>query len=134
MLGHLEPASRNHGGIVALAQMIIEALRIAALPQGKGGHAVLGRSALDVASSFDEAVEQLAVPFEQRGIVADNFLDPIEREACKPLGLVRLVNSEQVIEAPHSLREIRFGENPAAAKAAEAVDLRQAVGADELRS
>src|SRR3712207_93004 len=44
-------------------------------------------------------------------------------------------DAEQLVEAPHLLGERGFGEDPAAAQAAEAVDLGQAVGADEaLRS
>ena len=63
---------------------------------------------------------------------ADHLIEMLERNAGEPLGLMRLVDSEQVVQPPHALGESGLGEDPAAAQAAEAVDLGEAAGADEL--
>src|SRR5205085_10112056 len=54
--------------------------------------------------------------------------------ACETFGGMRLVDPEQVIYAPHALCKLGLREDPAAAKAAEAVDLGQAVRDDKLRA
>ena len=58
----------------------------------------------------------------------------IERDAREPLRLVGLVDTEQVVHSPHALGQLRLGEYPAAAEPAQAVNLGQAVRADELRT
>src|SRR4051794_12813635 len=45
---------------------------------------------------------------------------------------MRLVDAEQIVEAPHAFGELRLRKDPAAAKAAEAVHFGQAVGDHEL--
>ena len=47
---------------------------------------------------------------------------------------MRRYGREQVVEPPHGTSQVGLRQNPAAAKAAEAVDLGQAAGDDELRS
>ena len=68
------------------------------------------------------------------GVVADTSSRWVEGDAGEPLGLMRLVDPEQVVEPPHALGEVGLGEDPAATEAAQAIDLGQAVGADELRA
>ena len=66
------------------------------------------------------------------GVVADHFLDAVECDAREALGRMRLVHAEQVIQPPHPFGKLGLGNDPAAAKTAEAVNLGQAVGRDEL--
>src|SRR6476469_9972772 len=58
----------------------------------------------------------------------------LEDDACEALCRMRLIDPEQVVHAPHALGKLGRREDPAAAQAAEAIDLRKAVGDDELRS
>ena len=132
MFGHLKPVAGNDGRVVAVVQMIIEPPGVAARPAREGGDAVFCRDALQIIARRDEAVEQAPISFEHRRRVSDHLVDMIEGDACEPLGLMRLVDPEQIVHAPHALGELRLGQNPAAPEAAEAVHLRQAVGADEL--
>src|SRR5437764_14164450 len=58
----------------------------------------------------------------------------VKGDAAEALGLVRLVDADQVIEWPHAFGELRLSEDPAAAETAQTVHLGEAVGRDELRS
>src|SRR5258708_37712108 len=55
----------------------------------------------------------------------------VEGDAGEEFSRMRLIDSEQVIEPPHPLGEPELGEDPAAAEAAKAVHLGEAIGADE---
>ncbi len=81
-----------------------------------------------------KSLKMRAVDGKPLGIARRNFLQMIKGEAGQHFRLVRLVDPEQVVEAPHPFRECRLSQNPAAAQATQAIDLRQAAGDDELRS
>jgi hypothetical protein len=65
MLRHVEPTPGDHRCIVALAQQVIVALRIAAAdPSRKGGDAMVGGRSFEIAAIGHNVVECGAVALE----------------------------------------------------------------------
>ena len=50
------------------------------------------------------------------------------------VGNVRIVYTQKIVDSVHAAREFRFGQNPAAAQPAQAINLRQAAGDHKLRT
>src|ERR1700728_2976617 len=65
------------------------------------------------------------------------FADTVKIFQCydtQQFGRMRRDGGEQVVQSPHGPSQVGLGQNPPTAKAAQAVDLGQTGGNDELRS
>jgi hypothetical protein len=83
---------------------------------------------------FEEAVEGGPVRVEQCARLGRDPRQVRKRGGGEQFGRVRLRRAEEIVEPPDFPRQLRLSQYPAAAQAAEAVKLSQAVGADELRA
>ena len=120
------------GGVVTLAKQGIERVGVAAGPARKGDDAVLGGHAVEVVAGGEEGVGSARLRWSIAGVSPSTSSSRVEGDAGQALGLMRLGDAEQVVEPPDPLGQRGLGKDPAAAEAAEAIDLGQAVGADEL--
>jgi hypothetical protein len=108
MLGHFEPSAGDDRRVEAVPKEIVEPIGFAAGPARESGDPMLGRYAGDVVACFNERVEHMAVTFEQGCIAVVDLVQMLQRKATESLSLMSLIDSEQVVQAPHSFGELGF--------------------------
>src|SRR6185503_14911661 len=67
-------------------------------------------------------------------VAGGNLFETGQSETAELLVGMRLGDAEQLVQAPDPLGQLWLGQDPAAADAAEPIDLGKTVGGDELRA
>src|SRR3546814_20325673 len=107
-------------------------LDVAAAKARKGDEPVSHRRAGESVATCEEAIVEAAVPRQERGRFSHHLRETFEGDAGEAFRGMGLGDAEQFIEPPHRFGERRRGEDPAAAKAGETVDLGEAAREDEV--
>ena len=79
-------------------------------------------------------VEQAAVPFQKSASAGADPIEILQRDYAQPLGWMSRDVAEQIVQPPHPLGKLRFGEHPSASQSAQAVSFGQTARGDEFIS
>ena len=90
-----------------------------------------GTKTFEVAVRVEEGIEQGAIGGEERAGPFAEFLEMIEGHDGEALRGVRAGGGEEIGEEPYTAGKAGSGENPAAAQAAETINLGEAAGDDK---
>ena len=132
MLRHFEKVSGNRAGFELCAEEFTEFVSGAALKAWKDDGSKWRAHDIDVLAAVQKGIERDAVGIEKFFRARGDFFEIVEGNDAQQFGWVRGVDPEKIIQLPQPGCEFGLGENPTAAKAAEAVGFGKAAGNDEV--
>src|SRR6184192_1692788 len=132
MARHFEEAAGNDSGFKFFAEQLEEGFGVAAVREAReDDRACGGTKTFEVAVRVEEGIEQGAIGGEERAGAFAEFLEMIEGHDGEALRGVRAGGGEEIVEEPYTAGKAGSGENPAAAQAAETINLGEAAGDDK---
>ena len=80
----------------------------------------------------EKCLEVRAIGFDDSASAFADFVEVLECDDAENFGRMHRRRGEEIVEFVHRASQVGLRQNPAAAKTAEAVNLRQAAGHDEI--